>query len=112
MAGRRSEIKIETKESRALKRMRLVRGLSLVKAARVSRIEYSMLNHAENGRLNITEDYIERFLTGFNFTREEWELFVDSKVTVFDKRDECIKILGNLSKEKVEIVYALLVNLK
>jgi transcriptional regulator with XRE-family HTH domain len=77
MAKRRSSIKIETKESRALKRMRKATGLSIIAAAKASglNVNVSKINHCESGRANPDPQFIEDFLKAFNFTKKDWEIF-------------------------------------
>lgn len=110
MPRKRGRQKIITKESQALKRMRLARGLSLKKAYRKSGIHDTIINHAENGWATITEDYINKFINGMGFTMKDWDDFLNGRVTTFDLRYECMDIVKNMNGDKLKAVHSLLIN--
>lgn len=112
MAQRRSSIKIETKESQALKRMRKATGLSIIAAAKASGLNVSKINHCESGRAKPDPQFIEDFLKAFNFTKKDWDMFLNGEKTVYEKRDECIDMVAELALDKIELVWGLLKNLK
>jgi len=58
MVKRRSAVKIETKESKALKRMRETTGLSVIEAAKASGLNATRIGHMEQGRATITPEYV------------------------------------------------------
>ena len=110
MPRKRSRQKIITKESEALKRMRLALGLSLIKASRKTGIHDSQINHAENGWAQITPEYIEKFVSRMGFTMKDWEAFLCGGVTKFDLRFECVNIVKNMDGDKLKAVHGLLKN--
>jgi transcriptional regulator with XRE-family HTH domain len=56
---KRSRIKNETQESKALKRMRVSRGLSQREAAAKIGVPSTQINHTENGRAYIPNQHID-----------------------------------------------------
>jgi len=108
--ARRSGIKKETKESMALKKMRKATGLAQRKAALKIGVNQSMVNHCENGRAEISEDYLEKFLEGLNFSREDFEKYREGQESELDLRSKCKEMIDNLDQEKINILYNLLVN--
>lgn len=110
MPRKRTKLKIETQESRALKRMRMARGLSLKKAARKMKIHDTVINHYENGRANVTEGYIKKFLNGMDYTQEDWIDFLQGKTTIFDLREECVVLIKKLDGDKLKAIHTMLAN--
>jgi len=112
MTNRRSAMKIETKESKALKRMRETTGMSVVEAAKASGFNATKIGHMEQGRATITPEYIQAFLKAFNFNQKDWEMFINGEQTVYEKKLECVELVEKLSLDKIELVWGLLKNLK
>ncbi len=104
MPLKRSRYKIETKESKALKRMRQAAGLSLVKAEKQTGIHSTILNHAENGRRNLDVNFIEKYVTALGFTMEEWEEFLNKDKTVYDIKEECIELVKQMNKKQLKMM--------
>ena len=110
MPRKRSRYQIHSKESGALKKMRLASGLSLRSAYKRCGIHDTIINHAENGRANITPEYIERFITGMGFSMQDWSDTMDGKSTLSDLRFECKNIVEKIDSEKLKAVHLLLSN--
>jgi len=110
MPRKRSKFKLETQESRTLKKMRLALGLSLIRAGRKSGINPTEINHFENGWLTVTESYIQRFIKGLGYTQKDWEEFYLGRTTVFDLRDECISIIKKMDNDKLRGIHGMLVS--
>ena len=101
---KRSRLKIESKESRALKKLRLFLGLSQREMARRLNVNPTLVNHTENGRAYISPDYINHFLNSLNISKNDWNELLNGKDMNLSKRDECKKIIDELSIEKLDVV--------
>jgi transcriptional regulator with XRE-family HTH domain len=110
MPRKRSKQKIESKESIALKKMRLAQGLSLKRAAKKSGIHDTLINHFENGWSTVTEAYIQKFIHGMGYGQKDWDDFLQGRVTTFDLRDECSSIIQKMDGEKLKGIHAMLVS--
>ncbi|MBT3236353.1 MAG: helix-turn-helix transcriptional regulator [Bdellovibrionales bacterium] len=65
---KRSRVKEISRESEALKRMRLICGLSQREAADRIGVTPTMVNHTENGRAYIKRDYIKLFISALDYS--------------------------------------------
>ena len=108
---KRSRLKVTSLESNALKRMRLLRSLSLRNAAKVIGVSPTLINHTENGRAPITEQYLLKFLTGLNFSRKDWDFFLSGDQKSEDYREKCMAILRYAQPSKLEVMYRVISNL-
>ena len=109
---KRSRFKIESKESRALKKLRLFSGLSQREMARRLGVNPTLVNHTENGRAYISPDYITHFLNSLSISKNDWNELLNGKDKNLSKRDECKKIIDEISFDKIDIIYNILVNFK
>jgi len=106
---KRSRLKIESKESKALKKLRLFSGLSQREMARRHGVNPTLVNHTENGRAYISPDYITHFLNSLRISKNEWNELLKGKDKNLSKRDECKKIIDELSIEKLDVAHSFLV---
>lgn len=65
---KRSRIKKTSRESQALKRMRMTRKLSQRKAAELIGVPATAVNHTENGRAYIKRDYVRKFIDALEYS--------------------------------------------
>ena len=107
---KRSRIKDETRESKALKKMRVSRGLSQRESAEKIGVPSTMVNHTENGRAYIKKEYIKKFLEGLDYSWGEWVDFVEEKSVQINLKDSCKSIIDGLEDSRVRVIYNLLVN--
>ncbi len=106
---RRSDFRIVTQESKVLKYMRQSRHLSVRKAADVIVVSEARVNHAENGRLDLTPSLILKFVQGYGYTFAQFTDMTEGKVAPPEHLlDECIGILRRLATEKLRTVKAVL----
>lgn len=107
MKGRRSLIKLETPESKALKRMRLSTGLSLREISKKTGLNVNMINHAENGRSTITSSYIQRYAIALGYTMDDWQSFLNDNITVFEMRTLGIEKIKSMNSDEIKAFYLL-----
>ena len=111
--SKRSRIIKVSKESNALKRLRILKGLSVRKAADALNISPTLVSHIELGRANISKTYIENFLNTLGFSREDWEMSLGGekklKTIVKDKLpQDLIKKISGLSEENLNLVQSII----
>ncbi len=106
---RRSDIKKITKEALVLKYMRESRKLSMRKAAVRLGMSEPQVNHAENGRKDLSPEFIMRFCIGYNYTYKDFMDFVSNKREVPEALlSECIGILRRLRPDKLKTIRTIL----
>lgn len=111
--GRRTKVIKVTKESKALKQLRMMKGLSVRKLANLLNVSHTLVSHLELGRANITEAYIEKFLEAVALSLEDWNVALGggkkaqnqarSRIT-----DDCLKKLKDLPEDKLRILNSIL----
>lgn len=106
---RRSDFKVVTKEARILKFLRESRKLSMRKAARAIGVSEAIVNHIENGRMDISPKYKTKFLKGYGYSLTDLENFLNGSLDIPEHTlSECIEILKRLSFEKLKSVKVIL----
>lgn len=106
---RRSDIKIETKEGRLLAYLRESRSLSMRKTAELLNVSSSVINHAENGRMDLSHSLILRFLNAYGYSYEQFEGMLNGDFKIPEHtRSECIEIIKRLEEQKLKTVKAFL----
>jgi transcriptional regulator with XRE-family HTH domain len=106
----RSSFRIVTDDVRAIRVLREKKRLSVNKAAPVIGTNKSTLTALENGRINLSRQWIEKILKGYRTSWEEFERLkeqrLSSKETLIDEiRNEAAK----LSYEKLQTIRQLLI---
>jgi transcriptional regulator with XRE-family HTH domain len=102
---RRSDTKVQTKEGRLLKFLRESRNLSMRQAAKLISRSEAIINHAENGRLDITASLILKLLDAYGYTYEQWKKMMSNDFSVPQHTlSECIEILKRLSPSKLKTI--------
>lgn len=106
---RRTAVKKMTKEAHVLKFMRESRGLSMRKAAKMIGVSDAQISHAENGRRDLTPDFILTVVTGYGYSYQDFLGFLSGTKEVPEHlRSECIEIIRRLSLDKLRSVKAIL----
>ncbi len=109
---RRSDSKVMTKEASLLKFMRESRNLSMRRVAPILGVSEATVNHSENGRRDLDEKMIKRFLKVYGYTWEDFKLMLEGEIEVPEHiRSECIDIINRLEYSRLKIVKAFLVTL-
>ncbi|MBD66533.1 MAG: hypothetical protein CME62_15075 [Halobacteriovoraceae bacterium] len=106
---RRSDTKVMTKEASLLKFMRESRHLSMRRVAPILGLSEATVNHSENGRRDLDEALIKRFLKVYGYTWDQFQLMLSGEVEVPEHtRSECIDIINRLEDSKLKTVKAFL----
>lgn len=106
---RRTARRVMTKEAQILKYLRESRGLSTRNAARLSGLSSAKVSHAENGRRDLTPDFILKLLEVYDYSYADFIEMCEGKIEVPEHlRSECIEIIKRLSMEKLRSVKAIL----
>jgi len=109
---RRSDYKVMTKEATLLKFMRESRSLSMRNVAPMMGVSEATVNHSENGRRDLDDKMIKKFLKVYGYTWEEFQGMLDGEFEVPEHiRSECIDIINRLDHRKLKIAKAFLVTL-
>ena len=107
--NRRSDTKVVTEDGRLLAFLRESRNLSMRKAASLIGVSSSIVNHAENGRMDLTPTVIMKFLKAYGYEFEEFQEMLEGKVQVPEHlRSECIEIIKRIEESKLKTVKAFL----
>lgn len=106
---RRSDFKRVTKEALVLKFMRESRKLSMRKAAAKLGLSEPQINHAENGRKDLTSEFIMQVCTGYGYSYKDFLDFVTNKKEVPEAlMSECIAIIRRLKPDKLKTIKTIL----
>ena len=103
--AKKSRLKLESKESKALKKLRLYSGLSQRELARLMGVNSTLVNHTENGRAYINSSYVSHFLKSLGISQVDWSELLKGKDKNLSKRNECKKIIDEMSFEKLDVVF-------
>jgi len=115
---------INSPESLALKKLREKSGLSLRKLADLMDVSFTRVHQLESGRDEVTNGYIEKFLSVTGLNQDDWVFAVSGspkrKVTfrdvpknvnhheIEDIRIQCLKIISKLHPNKLKLALELL----
>lgn len=105
----RSTYKVITDDVKAIRTLRERRGLSVNKAAPLIGTNKSTLTALENGRINLSADWIDKILKAYRFNKE---VFSGIKNDRPSSKDEIVKeiteLASKLSYEKLVTIRQLL----
>ena len=106
---RRTAVRKVTKEALVLKYLRESRQLSMRRAAKIIGISEAQINHGENGRRDLTPDFIMKLCQGYGYSYQDFLDFVtEKKESPKHFLSECIEILKRLSPDKLRTVKTIL----
>jgi hypothetical protein len=109
---KRSHFKVLTGEAKALRFMRMSRGLSMRKAATLIEKSEAYVNHCENGRIDLKTPIIIRFIKAYGYDYEYFHQICTGEIPIPENDfDVCIEILKRLGPEKLKIATTILKNL-
>lgn len=107
----RSTYKIITPEVRAIRKLRVMKGLSVNKAAIKVGTNKSTLTALENGRINLTDDWVEKIIKGYGFNKNSYLSILGSKEKSTEYLiQEIVEIASKLPLEKLTVIKNLLLN--
>ena len=108
---KRNEIIEVSVESKGLQELRELKGLSIRKLAVLVNLSPTRVHQMEQGRGNITEDYLRIFLGAVGMTLSEWEEFLNNgEIKVLDLRDSCIELIINMESADLDKAYEYLLS--
>jgi transcriptional regulator with XRE-family HTH domain len=104
--GKRTYSVIVTNESKALKALRKLAGLSLRDLGAKMNFSFALVHQKEEGRSNINSEYVDKFLDATGFSNADWSTYCEErskskKVTNRRLKEECFKKLNNLSEAQL-----------
>lgn len=103
--NRRSDHKIVTKEGRVLKYLRESRKLSMRNAGRIIGTSDALINHSENGRIDLTPSLIMKLLNAYGFQWDYFQRLVKGEIDLPENDlEDCIQLLKRMKPEKLKIV--------
>ena len=104
---KRSQIKRVTTGSRALRFLREQAGISIRAAAAASGIGDGVINHLENGRVEIHAPHLQKLLPAYGTTVATFEMFAKGKVALPQiLRHECIELVKILPEEQLRTAHS------
>lgn len=108
--GKRTKKVSETPSSKALKKLRIKREISLQKLADKMGVSKSLVHQVECGRADISNDYLKKVLCVLNYTYSDFEFFAGKRRNENDSgfREKCLAIIGGLEESKMEPLFILL----
>jgi len=106
---RRTALRVMTKKAQVLKFLRESRGLSIRKASQLSGLSSAKVSHAENGRRDLTPDFILKLLEIYGYSYAQFSEICEGKIEVPEHlRSECTEIIKRLSLEKLRSIKTIL----
>ncbi|MGE3610474.1 MAG: helix-turn-helix domain-containing protein [Bacteriovoracaceae bacterium] len=107
----RSTYKVITDEVKAIRALRERRGLSVNKAAPLIGTNKSTLTALENGRINLSKEWIEKILKAYKFNKEVFLVFKKEKsASKDDLLKEINELASRLNYEKLLTIRQLLIS--
>lgn len=105
----RSTYKVITDDVKAIRILRERRGLSVNKAAQLIGTNKSTLTALENGRINLSGDWIDKILKAYRFNKEVFQGIKKDRPSSKDEIvKEIVELASKLSYEKLMMIRQLL----
>lgn len=106
---RRSDSKVITKEAQVLRFMRKSKNLSMRSAALLIDKSDTLISHTEHGRVDLHNKLIERLVTAYGYTMEDFNLFMVSDETLFvDYKEDLINFIHKMDDAQIMKAFNLL----
>ncbi len=105
---KRNKLKIETIESKNLKKLREKSMLSQRKLAQRLNLSQTMVARLENGREYVSDDYVAKFLVAVGSDLQTWRAKLKGENVDKDLRLMCKDIIDRLDIKKVRAIYDLI----
>ena len=100
--------KIISKEARILKSLRKLKGLTRVEAAKLCGLSRSVIDHWENGRVNLPQSRIKTIIESWGCTMNDFDYLMSQPILRDETVEKCQNKLEKLSIEQLMAVNALL----
>jgi len=100
--------KIISKEARILKSLRKLKSLTRVEAAKLCGLSRSVIDHWENGRVNLPQTRIKTIIESWGCTMNDFDYLLSQPILRDETVEKCQTKLEKLSIEQLMAVSALL----
>lgn len=97
-----------SEDVKVLAALRKIRGLSQYNAGRVCGYSKCTMGHIENGRINLSEDWIAHIVKSYGFTMADFHQHKSSDCLITDLQEDCIEIIKQIDITKLNAVHAIL----
>jgi len=109
--GKRSSIKIITREVKIIRAIREKRKLSVQKASEVIGTNKSTLTALENGRIDLSADWIKRILKGYSVNEASFQQMIEAKDSIREEIvSEVNEMLLKLSYDRLLVIRQMLIS--
>lgn len=106
---RRSDRKVITKEAKVLRFMRKSKNLSMKRAAFLIGKSDTLISHCEHGRFDLQPTLIEKLVTIYDYSMDDFNLFMNSDDDLFvDYREDLITFVHRMDDAQAMKAYNLL----
>ncbi len=107
--NRRSNKKVITKEAQVLRFMRKSKSLSMRKAAFLIGKSDTLISHCEHGRFDLQSNMIEKLVTVYGYSMEDFNLFMNSDNDLFvDYKEDLINFIHKMDDAQIMKAFNLL----
>jgi transcriptional regulator with XRE-family HTH domain len=80
-------------------------------AAKEMGLSGTTVNHVENGRMDIHDKLIGRFIKAYGYTFDQYNDYLKGKESIpFDYKEECISLIKSMDSVKLKAIHGLLSN--
>lgn len=97
-----------TKEARVLKSLRKLKGLNRVQAAKLCNLTKSVIDHWENGRVNLPKERIQAIIESWGCTMNDFDYLMSQPILRDETVEKCQNKIEKLSIEQLMAIDALL----
>jgi transcriptional regulator with XRE-family HTH domain len=108
----RNQIIIDTKESKALKSLRIKSDLSLRKLADLMGYSFGRVHQFEQGREEINDEYLIKFLSALGFKMTDWYQEIGEDTESIEKRELAQSLIVDMDSRKLDVIIGMLQGLK
>ena len=107
--NRRCDQKLMTREAEVLKYLREVRKLSMRDVGKIINRSGGIVNHVENGRVDLRPEFIMKLLDIYGVTYSNFlDLCKGKTDTPEQVRSDCIKIIKRVPHDKLKAIKTIL----
>lgn len=108
----RNEIVLETRESKALKSLRIKSDLSLRKLGDIIGYSFGRVHQFEQGREEINNEYLLKFLSALELNMTDWYQEIGEDTESIQKRELAKSLIMDMDSRKLDVIIGMLQGLK
>jgi transcriptional regulator with XRE-family HTH domain len=80
-------------------------------AAKEIGLSGTTVNHVENGRMDLNDKLIGRFVKAYGYTLGQYNDYLKGKESIpFNHKEECISLIKSMDNSKLRAIHGLLSN--